>query len=115
MFLAGLAAALLPADLAPAHDQGGSLGTTASATDYYEISCFDDGSGAPGSLQLRILDSSPGSLPQVSVQIQRGLSLASVSDEITPDIVPSPWIYSNEGAGVYHVLVDKTGTGAKVY
>ncbi len=113
--LAGLAAAFLPAGRALAHDQGGNLGAGASATDYYEISCFDDGAGAPGSLEVRIRDSSPGSAPQVSVQVQRGLSLASVSDEITPDIVPSPFIYSNEGAGVYHVLVDKSGAGAKFY
>lgn len=115
VFLAGIAAALLPSGRAAAHDQSGSLGSSASATDYYEISCFDDGTGPPGSLEVRIRDSAPGSLPQVSVQVQRGLSLASVSDEITPDVVPSPSIYSNEGAGVYFVLVDKSGAGTKFY
>lgn len=114
-FLAGVVAALLPAGRAPAHDQGGSLGTGASATDYYEISCFDDGAGAPGSLEIRIRDASPGSLPHVSAQVQRGLSLASVSDTLVADIVPSPSIHSNEGAGVYDVLVDKSGPGAKFY
>ncbi|MEZ4280683.1 MAG: hypothetical protein R3F21_13875 [Myxococcota bacterium] len=115
VLLAGIAAAIIPAARVRAHDQGGNLGTGASATDYYEISCFDDGAGAPGSLEIRIRDASPGSLPHVSAQVQRGLSLASVSDTITADIVPSPSIHSNEGAGVYNVLVDKSGPGAKFY
>ena len=49
---AGAAAVLLAvatASPARAHTQNGSLGTMASATDLYHVTCSDDGSGPPGS------------------------------------------------------------------
>jgi hypothetical protein len=100
---------------ASAHSQSGSLGTAASATDYYEVTCYNDGQGQPGSLVVQIRDASPGAAPSVHAQVHRGLSLKSVSDDLVGDIQPSVQIYLNEGAGVYAVLVDKSGAGAKFY
>lgn len=107
--------ALAFANDARAHGQSGSLGTPAAATDYYEVTCFDNGAGPPGSLELAIRDAAPGAIPTVNLQGHRGLSLRSVSDGILPDILPSPSIFVNEGAGSYFVLVDKSGPGAKFY
>lgn len=111
----GLGIGMTIAPSARAHSQPGSLGVAASATDYYEITCFDNGSGAPGSLEIQIRDSSPGAAPFVSVQVHHGLSLRSVSDDLVADILPSAEIYSNEGAAIYFVLVDKSGSGGKFY
>ncbi|MBK7949325.1 MAG: hypothetical protein IPK00_11420 [Deltaproteobacteria bacterium] len=105
---------LAPA-VAGAHSQPGSLGTPASATDYYEIACFDDGHGQPGSLELQIRDASPGAAPFVSVQGHHGLTVRSVSDDLLADILPSPRIFLNGGAVSYFVLVDKSGAGGKFY
>jgi len=113
--LATLVVLLLVAIETRAHDQAGSLGTAASATDYYRITCFDDGSGPPASLVIQVRDSSPGAAPRVSAQMQRGSALASTSDDLAADILASPEIVLDEGAGVYHVLVDKTGAGPKFY
>lgn len=120
--LSALAWAWLALSFAPsfandarAHGQSGNLGTPASATDYYEVTCFDNGAGTPGSLELAIRDAAPGAIPTVNLQGHRGLSLRSVSDGIAPDILPSPSIFVNEGAGSYFVLVDKSGPGAKFY
>ena len=109
----GLGTALSTA--ARAHSQPGSLGVAASATDYYEVVCFDDGHGAPGSLEIQIRDSSPGAAPFVSVQVHHGSSLRSVSDDLVADIQPSAPIYVNEGAAVHYVLVDKSAAGGKFY
>ncbi len=120
-FLTALCAALvsvlgsLVAPEARAHSQSGSLGTAASATDYYEIACFDDGRGPAASLEVQIRDSSPGAAPFVSVQAHFGLTVRSVSDDLFADIVPSARIFLNEGAVSYHVLVDKSGAGGKFY
>lgn len=114
---AGLAAGalLLGGSEAQAHEQAGSLGIAASATDYYEVTCFDNGAGAPGSLEIAILDSSPGAAPSVSAQVHRDLSLVNVSDDLTADVEPSPSVHVNGGAGTWVVLVDKSGAGAKFY
>ena len=111
---AWIAFALL-APAAAAHTQNGSLGATASATDQYQIVCFDSGSGPSQSISLEILDSSPGALPQVSVHLQRGDDLVSASDTTAADAAPSPEIGLNGSDGAYRVLVTKTGAGTKFY
>jgi hypothetical protein len=112
-----LASALgtLVAAEARAHSQSGSLGAAASATDYYEIACFDDGRGPATSLEVQIRDSSPGAAPFVSAQAHFGLTVRSVSDDLIADIVPSPRIFLNGGSVSYIVLVDKSGAGGKFY
>ena len=96
---------------ASAHTQNGTLGSAASATDAYQVTCL------PGShsLAVQILDSSPGALPLVSARVQRGEQLVSTSDTIAADAVRSPNIVMNLGDGAYLVLIDKTGAGTKFY
>lgn len=101
--------------LAAAHTQNGTLGSVASATDHYEVTCYDDGSGSPQSLSVEIRDSSPGALPQVSAHVQRNETVASTSDDTAANGSPGPEIHINEGPGVYRVLVTKTGSGTKFY
>lgn len=114
---AGLAAgfALLGASQARADQQGGSLGVDASATDYYEVTCFDDGAGPPSSIEIAIRDASPGAAPSVSAQVHRELALVNVSDDLAADAAPSPAVFLNAGPGTFFVLVDKSGAGAKFY
>lgn len=106
---------LLFGPTASAHTRNDSLGASASATDYFEVTCFDDGAGAPQSIHVAILDSSPGAPPQVSVHLQRGDALVSASDTVDADALPSPEVALNGDAGVYRVLVTKTGSGPKSY
>ena len=118
-FLARLVlCALLLAPLARsafAHTQSGALGDPAGATDYYEVTCLDDGSGAPASLAIEVRDSSPVAAPLVSVQVRRGLLLANTTDASDGDTGFSPLVSVNGGGGVYQVLVDKTAAGAENY
>lgn len=98
-----------------AHTQSGALGDAAGATDYYQVTCSDDGSGAPGSLSMQVLDASPVAAPLVSVQTRKGLLLANSTDATDGDAGLSPIVSVNGGAGVYDVLVDKTAAGAETY
>lgn len=101
--------------VAVAHDQAGALGAGASATDYYRVSCFDDGPGAPASLTLSVRDSAPSDAQRISVQVEVAGVVASTTDLDDADALFSPTITLNGGAGVYHVLVDKNAAGAETY
>ncbi|HUK63764.1 MAG TPA: hypothetical protein VLV15_10525 [Dongiaceae bacterium] len=98
-----------------AHTQNGSLGAPAEATDYYQVTCSDDGSGPPVSLIVQVLESSPAGAPLVSAQVRRGTTLVNTTDPIDGDGSPSPFVSLNLGTGVYDVLVDKSGVGAETY
>lgn len=110
-----LALVLGGASVASAHTQSGSLGSDASATDFYQVTCSDDGSGAPASLAVQVLDASPVAAPIVSVQVQKGLLLTNSSDPVDGDTAASPLVSVNGGAGVYDVLIDKSAAGAETY
>jgi len=107
------------ASLAPlasfAHDQAGALGAAASATDYYRISCFDDGSGPPVSLTFQVRDPAPSDAPKVSVQVRVGDGLANSTDTNDGDALHGPLVALNGGSAVYEVLVDKSAAGADTY
>jgi hypothetical protein len=115
--LAWLALALVlgGASLASAHEQSGSLGAAASASDAYQVTCSNDGSGAPASLAIEILDAAPSAAPLVSAQLQRGDDLVSTTDPTDADASFGPAISVNGGAGAYLVLVDKSAAGAETY
>jgi hypothetical protein len=107
--------ALVCAAPTSAHTYTDSLGSAASATDFYQVTCSDDGSGPPASLFAQVRDEGPVSPPWVSVQLHRGSLLASSSDPIDGDTESSPSITVNGGPGVYDVLVDKSGAGSENY
>ncbi len=112
--LLALALASSPSALA-AHTQNDSLGAAASATDYYLVTCSDDGNGVPASLIVQVLDLAPVAAPILSVQVRKGAALASSSDATDADAVASPFVFVNGGAGVYDVAVDKSASGADSY
>ena len=114
--LVALFGASLAAGPGGAHTQAGSLGSGASATDYYQILCSDDGTGPPASLAIQVLDSAPAAAPLVSVQARNGRELASTTDPTDGDPSASPLVFVNVAAGVvYDVLVDKSGVGGENY
>jgi len=103
------------AGLASAHDQSGALGAAASATDYYRISCFDDGQGPPASLALQVRDPAPGDAIKISVQVAIDGGLVNTNDLNDGDALYGPLVTLNGGAAVYQVLVDKNAAGAETY
>ena len=116
--LAWLGATCLAAVLAAgaaAHTQIGALGPAASATDYYQVTCSNDGTGPPQSLLLELRDEGPQGGPLLSVQVFRNGELANATDPDDTDLDFGPLIWVNGGGGVYHVLVDKSGAGAENY
>jgi hypothetical protein len=60
--LASLAVAAV-ATTALAHTQDGTLGDTAASTDYYQITCSDDGSGVPASMMVQVQHRGPAAVP----------------------------------------------------
>lgn len=98
-----------------AHDQGGSLGTDSSATDYYQVSCFDDGSGIADQLFFEVRGESKSVASPVSAQIIKGDLSMSTTDNVDGDQTYSPGIAVVGGSGTYFVIVDKSGAGKVNY
>lgn len=100
-----------------AHSQGGTLGTSASATDYYTVTCSDDGSGPPAALVAQVQDLAPvNAAALVSVTVNKGNATVHSTDNGTDgDAVASPLVSVSGGAGVYNVYVAKSNTGAETY
>ena len=111
--LAGLAVATI-AVTALAHTQDGSLGDAAASTDFYQVSCSDDGSGGPASMMAQVQHRGPASVP-LSLVVHRGTSATATVDASGSDAVPSPLVSVNGNDGVYNVFVTKAGAGAVNY
>lgn len=108
---------LLGTGIASAHDQSGSLGKNSRAVDYYQIQCFDDGTGDTKYLELSVKDTDATKAGSViSVQVIKGL-LAYSSTDNGPDgdTRYSPSIKINGGNGSYQVLIDKSRAAADDY
>lgn len=108
-------ALLVVAAPAFSHTQTGLLGTGASATDYYQVTCSNDGSGAPASLTVQVLDTAPVASPLVSVLLHKGLVATHSTDATDADATASPLVYVNGGAGVYNLFVKKSASGSENY
>ena len=119
VLLAGavLLAALGHAAPARALAQGGSLANAESDTDFYQVTCSNDGSGAPASLVAQVLDAAPVAAPLVSVQTQKTSPAVATNttDAVDGDAGASPSVALNGGAGTYDVFVDKSAAGAESY
>jgi len=109
------ATALALARAADAHTQTGALATAASATDLYQVTCSDDGSGPPQSLLLQVQDTTSSSAPLVGVLGQRGSLTTNTVDPTSGDANPGPLVYVNGSSGVFNVIVYKMGPGADSY
>ncbi len=109
---------------ASAHDQSGDLGNAASATDYYVVTCSNDGSGAPYQLYFDLTDLTKNSAPVVSAQVTKDLMAATTSDLVDTDTAAGPAIILRGGAaapgkgsgpGNYFVTIDKSKAGLEKY
>lgn len=103
-----------PAGLAFAHTQNGSLGAAAAATDYYLVSCSDDGNGPAGSLLVQASNVSAGA-PIVAVVVNKGTLATSSSDPVNADQNYGPLVWVNGGDGAYNVFVFKSQSGVANY
>jgi hypothetical protein len=101
-----------------AHDVDGVLGPSASASDYYQIQCYDDkqGAGPSKELELTLLTMNTGA-PELSMQVSREETntVYSATDPIGGDSVSSPPIVAAHGDGYYYVMVNKTLEGVQRY
>lgn len=100
-----------------AHDAAATMdpvGNSATFTGYGFVTCFDDGNGSADKLVASVNDLSPpvpGLL--VNLQILKGNRAASVTDPVSGDGNGSPVITVRGGNGVYLIMVNKTGVGAR--
>lgn len=102
-----------------AHDAGATMdpgGSVPSFTGYALVTCFDDGNGSADHLVASIRDTSP---PQanllVNLQIIKGNRAISTTDPVSGDTNASPEVSVQGGNGVYLLLVNKTGAGARSF
>ncbi|MFO1419113.1 MAG: hypothetical protein U1E83_10645 [Methylotetracoccus sp.] len=116
--LAALGICLLPG-FASAHGQVGTLGSSATATDLYAVTCFTEANLETHHLLAQIKDDLPKRAPKVSLQIIRtDLATpvaASTTDNTDGDDNYSPDVQAAGGNGRYFVIVNKTAAGAENY
>jgi len=103
-----------------AHDAAAEMdpnGNVASFTGYAQVTCFDDGNGPADYLEATIEDTSKVLVENLLVNLQliKGERAISISDPIAGDGNPSPIVILQGGNGVYLILVNKTGAGARSF
>jgi hypothetical protein len=118
---ASLVAGLASVSSAQADVVNGSLGTGASATDHYHVTCPAFNSRLEGN----VTDLVPVAAPLVSMQIHKGNGAINTTDPVDgfqfiiapPSLqqVPSPTVSLFGGLGAYDVLIDKTAAGVENY
>ncbi|MDO9103469.1 MAG: hypothetical protein Q7U57_00770 [Methylovulum sp.] len=113
--LVAMLAAIGYAGAAAAHDINGALGSAAGATDYYQVECFDDGTGPAEHLIVKIKDSTPVAAPLVSVQVTKGSIARNTTDAVDGNTTYSPTLKVKGGNGMYYLTVDKTAANAENY
>ena len=98
-----------------AHDINGTLGKAAGATDYYQVECFDDGTGPADHLVVEIKDLAPVAAPLISVQVTKGIIARNTTDAVDGNATYSPTLTVKGGNGAYFLTVDKTAAKAEAY
>ena len=110
-------ALLLATPAAQAHTARATLdaaGTSASFTALARVTCFNDGSGPPVGLYVRIRDNSaPVGGLMVSAQILKGTQALATSDTTSGDANFSDPIQLDAAGGVYTLMINKTAAGAR--
>jgi hypothetical protein len=108
------------AGVASAHNQGESFTTgRAAAVDFYQVTCFDNGSGLPDHLIFGVKDLTANTA-KVSVLVQKGTSCSpncakSITDTNDTDDQYSPSVRVKRGGGVYNMVVSHTTAGMDSY
>lgn len=104
-----------------ADNQSGGLTTgLAAAVDFYQVTCFDDGNGAPSYLEAQVKDITANT-PKASVLIYKGTSCTtnkcaqSSTDTTDNNTTYSPLVKVTQGAGTYSLFVMHTTTGTDSY
>lgn len=106
---------LVAVNSAVGHEQKGSLGRDAGATDQYQVICtVGESSGEPHHLAMSVLDRTAGPA-MISVQVSKGFAATNTTDTVGGDAKYSAESVTIGGGGVYSVLVDKNGKGAQNY
>jgi hypothetical protein len=106
--------------VASAHNQGESFTTgRAAAVDFYQVTCFDDGSGLPDHLMFGVKDLTANTA-KVSVLVQKGTSCSptcakSITDTNDNDDEHSGLVQVKRGGGVYNMFVSHTAAGTDSY
>jgi hypothetical protein len=106
--------------IASAHNQGESFTTgRAAAVDFYQVTCFDDGSGLPDHLIFGVKDL-VANTAKVSVLVQKGTSCSptcakGITDTDDIDDQYSPSVRVKQGGGVYNIFVSHTTAGTDSY
>lgn len=91
----------------------GQLAKDASSTQRYKIGCYDDGSGAPKRLRLRIQGMTAAAKFFVTAKIERnGITNSVVDSGGNGDQLYSEYAVVNEGAGDYFLTVTKSKKSA---
>lgn len=101
--------------VALADDLPGALGEPAAATDMYQVSCFDNGSGVPDHLYLEIRGNSNVGGLKVSAQVFKDGTAFNTTDAANGDQVYSPRITFKGGDAGYILTVDKSAAGVANY
>jgi hypothetical protein len=84
-----------------------TLARPASSTRSFRITCFDDGSGAPARLMLRVQNRTKTSTYRVKATISRNGEVQSVIDPANGDNRFSDYAIVNQGAGDYVLTLTK--------
>jgi len=107
-------------DVVSAHNQSGSFTTgRAAAVDFYQVTCFNDGSGPPDHLFFEVKDR-VANTAKVSVLVRKGTSCSpicakSITDTDDTDDQYSPSVRVKQGGGVYNMFVSHTAAGMDSY
>lgn len=104
--------ALAPATFLHSHQITGAsristtLGSAPSSTKTYRVTCFDDGSGAPVRLMLRVQNRTKSAY-RVQATLSRNGEEQSVIDSVNGDNQFSNYAILNQGAGDYTLTLSK--------
>jgi len=101
--------------MASAHDWFNEpIGATVGATDYFQVTCSDDGAGPAQRLEIQVNDDTAGA-SILSLQVHKGLIARNTTDPTGANRVYSPLVSVAGNNGVYNVIVNKKTAVARQY
>lgn len=104
-----------------ADNQSGSFTTgLAAGVDFYQITCFDDGNGAPSYVEAQVKDMT-ASTSKVNILLYKGTACTTNKcaqfslDTTDSDTGYSPLVRVTQGSGTYNLFVQHTASGTDSY
>lgn len=104
-----------------AHNQAGSFTTgLAAGVDFYQVTCFDDGTGVPSYAEAQVKDMTANT-SKVGILLQKGTACTtnkcaqSSTDTTDTDAAYSPLVRVTQGTGVYSLFVSHSAAGTDSY